>query len=512
MRKVYIAFLIILLFLTYLYFGTGNHSDDYIHLAIIPNWSLTQLLTLDLTNHPSYWFYMPVLYYDFFQFYAFQHNALLYDVIKIITSLSCIFLIYLFAKDYMPWRKALLFSVLFILFPLHDSTNYWVMGQYMIITPALIMYAHYLFHNNKFKQGFGIGLLGSFSSYASPPYALGLSLIFLQKKQYKKFSLFVLPQAMYVLFYITMNKITGLSGYRINDTVNPLKVFKHFVLQVATFLDVALGPTLWLKIYYSLKQLTLPSILIGCFLVYLLYKSEKIRKGEVSTELFYGLIATLFLAFCLYSLTGYYPQLAFNLGNRTTVFGSLLLTYLIVVFLINGKKSATIVLAIFILSVLGISDHWKEWNSQQQQILQNIAQNRDLETFDNTKQLFVSYNQYSQFGRISHIEYYSDAAMARAIFKYATGKDYKVSPINRRFWYKNDKIVDKKFGQEITVGDSIYVYDSNSDILSIVDRDDIHSYIDSLPDDNRHWIQLLGKDNWIRRLVLHLMPRLDYGL
>jgi len=185
---------------------------------------------------------------------------------------------------------------------------------------------------------------------------------------------------------------------------------------------------------------------------------------------------------------------------------------LIVMFFMNRKKSATLVFAIFLFCVLGISDHWKNWNSKQQAIIQNISQNRDLEQFDNGRWLFVSQNQYSQFGNIGHIEFFSDSSMAKAIFKYATGKEYEVVPINRRFCYENDEIVDKKFGSKYKVVGPIYVYDSNADTLTRVEPNDIKDYIESLPDDKRHWIQLLDRGNWIRRLVLFLMPRLNYVL
>ena len=512
MKKLPIAFLVLFLLLTYLYLGTGVHSDDYINMDLCSNWTLGQLLTVDVYNRPAYWFCMPVLYYDYIQFYLIRHNTAFYDLIKIITSFGCIFLIYLFARDYMHRYKALLFSTMFILFPTHDATNFCTTAQYMMITAALAMYTHYLLNENKLKIGFCFGILASFSSHASPPYFFGLSLIFLLRKQYIKFVLFLLPQVIYITYCAVMKEIIGLGDYKTGDVLNLSKILKQYILQVATFIDAALGPSFWLKIYYSFRQLSLLSILIGCIIVYIFYRYYEVTKERANTALLFGFISVLFLAFGLYALTGYYPQLAFNLGNRTTVYGSLLISFMIVMFLMNGKKSATLVFAIFIFSVLGISDHWKSWNSKQQAIIQNISKNRDLEKFDKAKWLFVSHNQYSQFGKVGHIEFFSDATYVRAIFKYATGKDYKVGPINTRFCYKNDKIVDKKFGSEVEIGGPAYVYDSNSDILARVERDDIESYIEGLPDDNRHWIQMLDKDNWIRRVVRFLMPRLNYVL
>ena len=512
-KKLPIAFLILLLLLTYLYLGTGIHSDDYIDMDRYSN-NLTffQLSNVHQYNDSTMWFLVPIIYYDSIQFYLIGHNTVFYDLIKIVTSFGCIFLIYLFTRDYMHRYKALLFSTLFLLFPTHDATNYWVIGQYTIITSALAMYTHYLVNNSKYKRGVLFGILASFSSYASPPYFFGLSLIFLLRKQYKKFSLFLVPQILYVIYYIVMKEIIGLSDYRTADVLNVSKILKQYILQVMTFIDSMLGPSFWLKLYYSFAQLSLVSILIGGVLVYMFYRYYETTKEKVNKEILFGFSAVLLLAFGQYALTGYNPQLAFNLGNRTTTFGSLLISSIIVIFLMNRKYRATLVFAIFIFSVLGISDHWKSWNSKQQTIIQNIAENRHLEELDKAKVLFVSHNHYSQFGRISHIEFFSDSKMVWAIFKYATGKEYKVSPINGRFRHEDDKLVDKKFGTEFEAGDSIYVYDSNSDILESVEANDIKGYIESLPDDRRHWIQLLDKDNWIRRFVLYLMPRLDYVL
>jgi len=500
------------LLLAYLYVGTGNHSDDYIHLSTISQWNVIQLFTLDAFKNQTYYFYFPILYYDFSQFYVFKYCGLFYDIIKVLTSFMCILLIYLFAKDYMHRHKALLFSTLFILFPTHDATNFWTIGQYMIITPALVMFSHHLFNNNKLKRGFFLGLAGSFSSYASPPFVLGLSLIFLVQKQYKKFALFLMPQLIYVIYYVIMRRILYLKDYRTEDIANLAKIFKQFVLQVATFSDAAVGPSFWIKIYYSLMQLSIVTILVGGAAVYLFFRNYEFKKEPIKTNLLYCFIVILFLAFGLYALTGLYPQMAFNLGNRVMVYGSLLMSFVVVSALIRGRKTATIVFALFIFSVLGISDHWKRWNMQQMQIIENIRENSDLKHFEKDMQLFVSHNQYSQFGKLGHIEFFSDGSTSRAIFKYATGRNYNVEPINKRYELSKDKVIDKKFGTKINVDDYMNVYDSKDDKLLTIPRAEIPSYINSLPDDYRHWIQLLGKDNLIRRLALYLMPRLDYAL
>ncbi len=96
--------------------------------------------------------------------------------------------------------------------------------------------------------------------------------------------------------------------------------------------------------------------------------------------------------------------------------------------------------------------------------------------------------------------------------KLATGDDYGVSPLNSRFVFNDKLIVDKKFGNRYEVGEAIHIYDSKSDELFMVAKEDINTFLNNLPIDYRHWIQFLDKENWIRKMVLRLMPRLDYIL
>jgi hypothetical protein len=113
---------------------------------------------------------------------------------------------------------------------------------------------------------------------------------------------------------------------------------------------------------------------------------------------------------------------------------------------------------------------------------------------------------------MNHIEFFPDVPNVRAIFKLATGKDYNVSPLNNRFYFDGHRIVDKKLGDQYFVGEFINIYDSENDELLTVSKKNITEYLTNLPMDYRHWIQLLDKENLIRKMVLKLMPRLEYIL
>ncbi|MBI5195842.1 MAG: hypothetical protein HZA10_05940 [Nitrospirae bacterium] len=460
---------------------------------------------------PLYMFYnLPVYYLDFFQYYFFEDVAIYYEVMKTAVSFLSGYLFYVFARDYVNRQAAFLLAVFFILFPLHDSVNYLLQNaQYLLIAFGLIVYSHALINNNSLKKGFLMGMLGSFFSYASPPFVWGLSVIFLMKKEYKKFLIFTAPQVIYTLYILIAVKVFTLEKVRTIDSGNFSKLIKQFILQVLTFIDVAIGPSLAVKIYFSILQLSFLSVAIGILIIVLFYKYYGFEKEKFNFHLFCAFSVVTVLAFCMFAVTGYYPQTAFNLGNRVTIYSSLLLAFLAGSFISSNKKAAVIIFSILIFSILGISDHWKDWNKKQKLIADNFAGNRDIISLDASEPLFVSYNQFSKFGEISHIEFITEGVGGH-LLKRAAKKDFKISPINKRFYVDNNVLIDRKWEIKFIVKDYINVYDSESDKLLKIEKNKIQNYIDSLPNDNRHWAQLID-NKFINGVIVKLMPRLKYA-
>jgi len=285
------------------------------------------------------------------------------------------------------------------------------------------------------------------------------------------------------------------------------------MLQVLTGLDVAIGPSFFLKIYYSIVNLSLHSVVIGCVTVYIFYRFVEIKKEPINVALLWGVMAIMPLTYGMFALTGHYPQIAFNLGNRVTTLYSLTLSFLVIFFFMQNKWISTVVFIIFIFSVLGISDHWKAWNKHQMSVINNIRNNRQLQDYKGDKVIFVSGNQYSKYGKLSHIEFFSEHWVPNAVFRLALDRnDVQAMTINKRFKYTNGQLVDTRSKHEININDYINVYDSEKDKLFRLDAVEINSYIDSLPPDTRHWVQMLDKENFIKKIILYLMPRLEYAL
>ena len=308
------SLIIALLLFSYLYISTGSHSDDIIHIVYIKN-NIYDVLANIFTDS-LYLKAVPIMIYDFLQFYFFDFGSIYFDIIKILTSFFSFFLIYLFMIDYMKSSKAFLFSLIFVLFPIHDATNYWTVGQYLLITLVLVMSSHKLIAKDKIIEGSLLGLVASFSGYSTPPYFFGLSFIFLLNKEYKKFIIFLIPQLIYIVYYFIISNIFSTQVIKGNADFSLLSLSKQYILQVGTFIDSFIGPSFWFKIYYSFIQLSILSIVIGIILVLLFYKYYKIEKDKINKELLISISAIVLLAFGIFALTGMYPQIVFNLGNR----------------------------------------------------------------------------------------------------------------------------------------------------------------------------------------------------
>ena len=504
-------FFTFLILIPYLLFNVGFFSDDFSDMAGLKNRSLLHIIFP--INSP--FLSIPVAHYTTYIWYYFCEidNYLVVSIVKIIYSLLSFYLISRFFSIFLKPFNALMVSAIFLLFPSHDSTVYFLQNYYLTLSIAFYLYSYYLAHRNKLKLAFIFAILGSFISYGSFPVALALFILFLLHKEYKKGAIIFIPDIIYSCYYIVVTTIMGLGTPRVLETSSLIDLIKQFILQIATFCDAVFGPSIWLKIYFAFFQLSVPSLIIGVVVTIIFYKTYEDIYDRYNPKLLKSFVVLTIGAFVIFAVTGRYPQLAFNLGNRTTIFGSLLISYLLILIPVN-KKWKTLAFAVFIFTVLGISDHWKNCDFQQQQVIKNIINNEDLKDYTAKRVIYVSGNQYSKYGPISHIEFLSETWVPQSIFNLAFKKDIYAVTINKRHVYEDGYLIDTKYNTKAEVNDYINVYDSGNDRLLTLNVEEINSYIDSLPPENRHWIML--SDNrlirFARTLVLKLMPRLEYAL
>ena len=506
----------------YLLINTGFVSDDFAVMIRFNNKNFSDILIPDRFLH------IPVLHYilniNYFWFNHYNGEGLL-NLCKIANVFLSLYLTTKFFEIYVDFIRALLISFIFVFFPSHDGATFWYFGQYLALNISFYLYSFYLAHKNRLCLAFVMALIASFTSYGSPPIALALFILCIFNKQFKRGAVLLVPNLVFCVYYIAMVNF-GKVYTRLPSNYDFIAIIKQFALQIVTFCDAMFGPSMWLKLYFSFSQLSVMSWIFGSFVTFIVFKAygshNRTERTKVShvpnvwvkgydSKLVISLIALTFLSLLMFAVNGYYPQLTFNLGNRTTIYGSLLIAYLIVMIPVMSKLR-TVVIGMLIFSIFGISDHWKGWNVHQQRVLMQMRNNAELQNYAGDKTVYVVGNQYSKYGPVSHIEFFSESWVVDAFLKLALRRDdISAKPLNKVYSYSNNTLVDNKYNTKTEIGDYINLYDSERNVLMRMESIEINEYLDAIPIDKRHWIFMLDV-KFVKDLILKLMPRLRYAL
>ena len=482
----------------YLVFNTGAFSDDFL-LAENKNMSIYATAPL-----------LIIVREVFFNLLTSNHY-MIYEAIKTIYVLLALYMINSFFSQLHNKETAAIISFAFVFFPVHDATTFFLTGQYLFWSLALCMYAcsHALRNNYKFATIFSF--MGSFISWGSTPFSLGLALFCYLKKDRKAALVLLIPNLIFIVYYLIVTKIIGVGISRIPDQTSLIQLAKQFLLQGSTAADSLIGPSMWLKVYYSITNISMSSIIISIIILSFIFARYTHHNTDKDKSISKSFFLIFLLSLGMFTVTGRYPQIAFNLGDRVTIYGSLLIIYLLFT-LPNKHIIKYALLPIMVLSSLGISDHWKQWHQHQQTVIENIRTNEKLKALPKSTTVFISGNQYSKLGALDHIEFLSENFVASSIFHYAQDHDtgHIIRTLNSRMEYDNSSIKDDKHKTSYDIKDEIYIYDSENNKLLIVKNDDIKNYLQALPKNKRHWVQLIG-DGFIKDSILYLMPRLKYA-
>jgi len=497
-----------------LVYGTGIVSDDITEMAarqrmhnfwdhFIPRGNFANAPVTSLTHN---WVFSLV---DI-------DNLLLVDIIKVGHAILSLYMVAKFFSIFIDGHSALLTSFLFLFFPTRDSITYWYMGTHMAFSMYCYLFAYYLVHKDYLKRAVTVAFFASFMSYGSPPTAFALFILCVLKKNFKKGLLLLVPNIVYCTYYIYLKGILYNVPIRSNlpAEINLLSIAKQFLLQIVTFFDALVGPSFLFKVFYSIIENNIWSIIAIIIFVLMYLKmvaNKKICPHQIKIDksLLAALTVLVIGSLAMFSITGRYPQLAFNLGNRTTLYGALLLSYLIVAAPMNRYLRQGILLLMF-FSIVGVSVHWKMWNNHQIEVFHNIQRNEDLQSFNKQEPVFVVANQYSKMGPFSHIEFLSENWVVSGLFELAGHNEIKALALNKRFIVKENLLVDQKLQNIITIGHVVNIYDSEADKLITVSSDMLNEHIGNFPDEKRHWVQMINNET-INNAILKLMPRLKYA-
>lgn len=501
-------FLVLFFVLLYLAFGTGVYTDDYTQIRLSENFQKLSKVFLPNSLFLT-WLSVPLAYFVVMPFYfLFGFEYLLgYDFFKGLIGFICIFLTYQFAKDYFSKDRAIIFSLVYFLIPIRDTSFYVFLILTYSLTSALIFYSHYLIRRDKYFAGFLSGAAGAFTMYASPPFSIGLAFIFLYERSFKKFFFFLMPIVLYIIYYFLIGHFMGLT--KISNDITFVSFFKAFLLQVITYMDSGFLLSFWLKILYSILANGISTAIFSFLFSLFFLAFVDVRSEKIPWNLLWGILVVLISAFGIFALTGLYPQMSFNLGNRVMIFGSLLIAFVVSSLPFN-KIGFSIVIVFFFLSVFGNSLHWKEWNDNQLKVIEQIKLNPNLATLKEGDLLLVSGNGYSSLGPFSNIEFFAEAKL-HSIFSLATGKEitYSIQVINDRFSIDQKSLLDKKYGFVMNLPERFYLYDSEIDKVESISIEQLERVLSTFPKVKRHWFQLIENES-AKSALLFFMPRLRY--
>jgi hypothetical protein len=213
----------------------------------------------------------------------------------------------------------------------------------------------------------------------------------------------------------------------------------------------------------------------------------------------------------MFALTGHYPQLAFNLGNRTTIYSAFLTSCILATVLQKSRFVTGFVSLLLLLVSFGLTEHWRNWQETQRGMLVEIREMDRRGEFSGEYPIFVTGLRYSRLGQFDHIEGISERSIANSLFELATGKRVSPIPLSRAMRVRGGEMVDTKYGTVTPLPETVRLVDLEGGGVTLLTRAQLADRIQALPPERRHWIQLIDS-SLMQNLVLYLMPRLQYAV
>src|SRR5581483_199263 len=237
-------------FVAFLLWNTGFATDDYVFLLQGLNEPITHNLW------PKTYVSVPVLHYTHaLAYFILGNRAWAYDVLKAVYAGTGVYFASRFFSIFCSPRRALVLGFLFVFLPLYDAVVYSFTDLYLVISFTCFLYAYYLAERGRLAGSVVFALIGSFSSYGSPPIAIGLAALALLREQRKTAAALFFPNLVYLAYYLFTSQILNVGTQRLTGQFGIGALVKQFVLQAASFIDAGLGPSALLKIYYSIGSL-----------------------------------------------------------------------------------------------------------------------------------------------------------------------------------------------------------------------------------------------------------------
>jgi len=503
----HLYWLLVAAVIVYATWNTGLATDDFVLL----NRGISISIWDDLL--PSTFLTAPFLHYELVIFYhAIGDSIWGYGVLKALYLSFISYFVFKFFSKFASPERAFFGMLVFVLSPIHDGVTLWLVGQYLMISIGCYLYSFVLAAEGKTKTAIGLALVASFSCYGSTPVAIFLCGLFVWRREFKNACVMLVPNMIYAAYYITTSVFLNIGSERIPTVWDWSRVAKSYVMQVLSYGDAALGPSAILKTMLAINSMGMVSVLLVFFFTIILWLSKTSEENDFrpfNIVIVLGLIMVL-CAFGMFAVTGKYPQITFSLGNRVTIYGNFFLALLAMRFFSKRLIAGTAI--VFCAAFLGLGDHWSRWNETVLTSISNIRSNVQLASLASEETIFVKGLQYSPLGPMAHIDHFTANYVIREVFTYSmrTNEIPRTVSLNRNMELIEGELWDRKYGDRYPASKVINVYDATANQFTLVEEPNIQALLDSLPAENRHWVQLLGP-GIIRDTIVWLLPSVNYA-
>ena len=509
-KKKSINFFIFLIILAYIFIGTGLHGDDLLFIKKYNNLRFLDFIFPNLDTIDSHILTFPSYYYLFIFYWLIGDSyQFVYDILKIFYILISLFFYYKFFTLFFDTNKSFIFSLFIIFYPSHDTTLFWYVTSSYNLIPSLILYSYYLFINKINKTAIFILLFSTFSFYISLPFVFGLSFFLLLKKKNNLFLIYFITGMIYVIYVNTIFFFYENLDSKSSDINNIIIILSSLLLQFFSSIEAVFGPSIIFKIIGTYYNLSLTDLIISIFVIIIItFNTRKFTKFNIQKYLDLStIILMIYFSSIIYiSLTNSYYHTAYNLGNRITIYPTLL-----IVIILSLIKNKFILLCIFyffiVLPLLGIGNHWKEWNKNQISIIYNINKNIDIANLRPDDTLIIEGSRYSVLNGINHIEFLAMPWITETILSKYDIKN--VISLSKNLILKENILINKKFKKTYELHNKIFIYKTNIDKVIEVDQYELSNLILNTKYNKRHWLQKLDKDNIIIILINKLNPSIQ---
>jgi hypothetical protein len=246
--------------LVFLVYGTGVVADDYIDLAhhAHSRWFQGLVPEGNLINVPVFNLMRMVFYVI-----ADPEHPFAIDLAKTAYVVATWYMLSRFFGLFLSLPAAMLTTLVFLFYPSHESTVFWLACQHLTLSAAFYGYAYYQARRERLGWAVFLAALASFTSYASPIIAGSLFLVAALEGRYRLGVALVLPNVVYAVYYVVLSKLAAVTVSRLPAAWSAGRMVKQFLLQTASFIDATVGPSFWLKTYYSVWANDAVSLAVG---------------------------------------------------------------------------------------------------------------------------------------------------------------------------------------------------------------------------------------------------------